>query len=345
MAILRRLTILALGLALLPAPQRADEAKSESETEKALRTVEHGSGLLVDVLSVRRDKDKKLLTVRWRYRNPTKKPIVVLQQSPPVKALGVTRPVDGFIRETYYLEGNRDDARKTYRHSIVKDTGRKYWATPLIGLDRVAVGPGRQVVFWAKFSLPVNEGATISLHLPGLEPIDGLSVARLASPSVPEAKDDPDAEKPLRTVEHDKGLLVDVLALERDEDRKLLTVRWRYRNPTKKTIVVLEQSPPATIKMLNANRPVVKFIRETYYLEGDKDKARNTYRHFVVKDTAGKYWATPLISPDRVAVKPGAKVVFWAKFSLPVNEGATISLHLPGLEPIDDLSIGNKADR
>jgi hypothetical protein len=180
MAMLRRLAILALVSALLPAPQRADEPEGDAETEKPLRTVKHDAGLLVDVLSIQRDKDKKLLTVRWRYRNPTKKAIVALEPSPKVKALGVDRPVDKFIRETYYLEGDKDDARKSFRHFIVKDTGRKFWATPLIGLDRVAVRPGGKVVFWAKFSVPVNGGATISLHLPGVEPVEGLPVDKKA---------------------------------------------------------------------------------------------------------------------------------------------------------------------
>jgi hypothetical protein len=176
MAILRRLTILALGLALLPAPSSAAEPKGESEGDKPLRTIEHDSGLLVDVLSIQRDKDMKLLTIRWRYRNPTRRTLVVLEGSPTIKALGVVRPVEKFIRDVYYLEGDKNDVRKSYRHFIVKDTGRKYWATPLIGLKRVAVRPGGKVVFWAKFSLPVNEGARISLHLPGVEPIEGLSI-------------------------------------------------------------------------------------------------------------------------------------------------------------------------
>jgi hypothetical protein len=176
MAILRRLMILVLGMALLPAPGRADEPKSEPEADKPLRTVKHPNGLLVDVLSIQRDKDMKLLTVRWRYRNPTDKPIVILERSPTIKALGVLRPVDRFIRDTYYLEGDKNDVRKTYRHLIVKDTRGKYWATSYIGLGRVVVRPGKQGVFWAKFSLPVNEGARISLHLPGLEPIAGLSL-------------------------------------------------------------------------------------------------------------------------------------------------------------------------
>jgi hypothetical protein len=178
MAFIRPAMVLTLALPLLAALDRPAAAREEGEADKPLKTVDHDSGLKVDVLEIKPDKDRKLLTIRWRYRNPTAKTIVVLKKSSPVRVLGLPpRPVDKFIRDTYYLEGDKEDAEKTYRHSIVRDTRRKLWATPHISLDEVAVKPGKQVVFWAKFTLPVNTGARISLHLPGVEPIDGLSLA------------------------------------------------------------------------------------------------------------------------------------------------------------------------
>jgi hypothetical protein len=179
MAFIRPMMVLALALALPAALDSVASARDEEKADKPLKTVDHDNGLKVDILDIKPDKDRKLLTIRWRYRNTTEKALVVLKRSGPFRELN-PRPIDKFIRETYYLEGNKEDAKKTYRHPIVRDTGRKLWCTSLIGLDPVVVKPGMQVVFWAKFSLPVNKGARISLHLPELEPIDGLSLSEKA---------------------------------------------------------------------------------------------------------------------------------------------------------------------
>jgi hypothetical protein len=167
--------ILALGLALLPAARGTAESPSKFGKDKPLATAQHDRGLVVDVLEVKRDSNKKLLTVRWRYRNPTDKTVVVLAQSGPFRQFG-GRPIDHFVRDIYYLEGDKENGEKTYRHSIVRDTGRKLWASPRIGLAKVALKPGQEVVFWVKFSVPVTNADKISLHLPDMEPIENLPI-------------------------------------------------------------------------------------------------------------------------------------------------------------------------
>jgi hypothetical protein len=120
------------------------------------------------------DANKPLLTVRWRYRNPTKKPIQALARSGPARELG-GRPVDHFIRDTYFLKAG---GGTRYRHPIAKDTGGKLWATPRIGLSPVVVKPAEAVEFWAKFAMPNSTTETISLHLPEVPPIEDLAIQK-----------------------------------------------------------------------------------------------------------------------------------------------------------------------
>jgi hypothetical protein len=181
MTVVRRTLLPALAVALLltarsftGAARGADDPPAREDADKPLATAKHDKGLVVEVLEVRPDKNKPLLTIRWRYRNPTKKPIEVLAQSGPFLQLG-GRPIDHFIRDTYFLNADEDT---TYRHSIVRDTGRKLWATPRIGLQRVVVKPRDAVEFWAKFSMPGSTTQTISLHLPDVPPIDDLAVQK-----------------------------------------------------------------------------------------------------------------------------------------------------------------------
>jgi hypothetical protein len=178
MTVVRRAIGLAVVLALLSAaPGRAQESKDKADNPKPLATAKHDKGLIVEVMEVKPDSNKPLLTIRWRYRNPTEKPIEVLKRSGPF-VQSPPRPVDNFIRNTYVLKtGEKDE--KTYRHPIARDTGRKLWATSLIGLDPVVVKPGQAVEFWAKFPLPeATTTKTISFYLPETTPIEDLAIQK-----------------------------------------------------------------------------------------------------------------------------------------------------------------------
>jgi hypothetical protein len=178
MWILRQTTALSLVLVLAAATpalaQNKAKGEGEGEGDKPLATAKHEEGLVVEILEVRPDKSKELLTIRWRYKNPTRKSVVVLEKS------GVAAGRDGypwarFIKGTYFLQGDGDT---TYRYSIVKDTGNKYWVTSKIGRAAVVVKPDGEVEFWAKFGLPKSE--KISLHLPGVDPIEDIPVQKQA---------------------------------------------------------------------------------------------------------------------------------------------------------------------
>jgi hypothetical protein len=282
------------------------------------------------VLEVKPDQNKSLLTIRWRYRNTSQKPLTVLAQSGPFRELKA-RPIDKFTRGTYFLKAGDNT---TYRYSIVRDTGRKLWATPHIGLRKVVVKPGGQMVFWAKFNLPKDRSVKISLHLPDVEePIEGLAI-QMASRAVAGPASKREGDQPLATTKTENGLTVEVLEIKPDQNKSLLTIRWRYRNSTQKPLTVLAQS--GALRELTP-RPVDKFIRDTYFLKAGDN---TTYRYFIVRDTGRKLWATPHIGLRKVVVKPGGHMIFWAKFGLPKDRSVKISLHLPDVEePIEGLAI------
>jgi hypothetical protein len=181
MTVVKRTLLLALAVTLsltagsvTGAARGADDPPARGDADKPLATARHARGLIVEVLEVQPDKNKPLLTIRWRYRNRTEKPITVLAYSGPAMVPG-GRPLEKFIRETYFLKAGD---RTVYRYSIAKDTGSKYWATPLIGRDPVVVKPAETVEFWAKFAMPKSATETISLHLPDVPPIEDLAIQK-----------------------------------------------------------------------------------------------------------------------------------------------------------------------
>jgi hypothetical protein len=143
-----------------------------------------------------------------------------------------------------------------------------------------------------------------------------------------------EGNKPLATAKHEEGLVVEVLEVRPDKAKDLLTIRWRYKNPTDKAVVIVKSGRFVT----PSGVPWQRFVSNTYFLQAGDD---TTYRYFIVKDTGGKYWATPKIGPEGYRIKPGQEVEFWAKFARPKK--AKISLHLPDVPPIEDLPVQKKA--
>jgi hypothetical protein len=178
---------------------------------------------------------------------------------------------------------------------------------------------------------------------------DDEALARLkkggASPAVlaalqPQEGGDAGTDKVLATAKHDKGLSVEVLEVKPDANKPLLTVRWRYRNPTKRTIELIGPSP----KFIGTSgRPSDRFLNGVYYLEGNKQD-EEIYRCSIAKDTGGKWWCTE-VPAEGVQVKAGEAVEFWAKFSPPEASTRKISLHLPETPPIEDLPVQKKAEK
>jgi hypothetical protein len=156
------------------APKTEEKARG-SEDNKVLATAKHEKGLIVEVLEVKPDPDKQLLTIKWRYRNPTKRAIELVRRSGPAVTFG--DPLVKSYNSIYYLEGNSND-EAAFRCSIVKDTGHKLWATPINRLEGVKVPAEGEYNFWAKFALPEATTKKISLHMEGVEPIEGIPVQK-----------------------------------------------------------------------------------------------------------------------------------------------------------------------
>jgi hypothetical protein len=171
-----------LKKASVPAPVLAAVKAVGGEPGKAtadgepLATAEHDSGLIVEVTEVKPD-DREMLTIRLRFRNPTERPITLIEQSGPFLVLG-GRPNDRFLREVYYVEGKLD-AGNAQRHNIVKATdGKQYSSYTNKDLDAVVVRPGKAFEFWAKFSLPAAKTRQLTLHLPRTPLIEKLPVQK-----------------------------------------------------------------------------------------------------------------------------------------------------------------------
>jgi hypothetical protein len=162
-------------LAALP----AGDAPAKGEGDKKdgpLATGKHAKGLVVEVLEVKADENKpSIITIRWRYRNPTKKPIELLAATP---RFGGTkaRPIDRFWNGVYYLEGNKEDP-KARRGSVVKDTGGKLWCTDL-GRDAVVIKPDEEFEMWAKFPRPEAGTEKISFQVLDTAPLEDIPVKR-----------------------------------------------------------------------------------------------------------------------------------------------------------------------
>jgi hypothetical protein len=142
---------------------------ADRDGDKPLGTANHSKGLVVEVTGMKFDDAKKLVTITWRYSNPTRQSITLVAPTPRFR--GTTgRPNERFLEAVYFLETD-------YRKSIVKDTGDKLWCTD-IGREGVVVKPGAQVEFWAKFETPEAASKTISFHVLDTPLIEGIPVAR-----------------------------------------------------------------------------------------------------------------------------------------------------------------------
>jgi hypothetical protein len=154
--------------------KQSTEEAGEEVKAKVLATEKHEKGLIVEVIEVKPDADRPLLTIRWRYRNPTKRTIRMFTEAPifAVPARSSDRWV--FVNAIYFLAGGKEDD-KQYRHSVVKDTGGKSWCKS-ISKDAVQIAPGEEYEFWAKFDLPDEKTKKISLQLEDVSLMEGIPI-------------------------------------------------------------------------------------------------------------------------------------------------------------------------
>jgi hypothetical protein len=165
-----------------------------------------------------------------------------------------------------------------------------------------------------------------------------LAAVRAAAAKEKPSVDDSDKEaktRVLATEKHEKGLIVEVTEVKPDPDRPLLTIRWRYRNPTKRTIQMFGDGPTFVVPARSDERWL--FIHGIYFLSGGKED-ENQFRHSVVNDTGGKSWCKP-ISKKAVRIPPGEEYEFWAKFELPSETTKKISLQLEDVPLMEGIPV------
>jgi hypothetical protein len=154
----------------------------------------------------------------------------------------------------------------------------------------------------------------------------------LAVPSIIRA----DEPKPLATAKHPTGLIVEVLSATADDTVDKVKVVWRYRNPTKKGIRLVEPKSPFAV----AGPPPHKaFFDEIHYSSGKLSKMES-YRHGVVRTVDGKYYDATDIRRLGILVPVGGSYEVFARFSKPVVKTDTIHLQLPEVSTFENLPLG-----
>jgi hypothetical protein len=171
MTVPNRAVLLSLALTLLSATagfaQSGDQPLGKATTE---------SGLSVEVLEIRRDKNE-MLTIRWRYRNPTKQTIELIATTPRFR--GTSPPPNtaaGFYKAVYYVEGKLQTGQANKHYIVIEEGTKKRYARDL-GNQAVKLRPNQQYEVWAKFSLPATATEkTICLALPGTPLLENLPI-------------------------------------------------------------------------------------------------------------------------------------------------------------------------
>ena len=151
-----------------------------------------------------------------------------------------------------------------------------------------------------------------------------------------------DAEKPLATAKHESGLIVEVLEVKADSN-EFLTIRWRYRNSTDKTIELFAATPPAPYAPNAPKNIPLRFYPSVYYVEGKFESAKAFKHYIAIEEGTNKRYAKDL---GRAAVKlrPNEQFEIWAKFSQPAS-ATTISLVLPNTPVIENLMPNSRRER
>jgi hypothetical protein len=149
----------------------------------------------------------------------------------------------------------------------------------------------------------------------------------------------PATGQPLATAKQESGLLVEILEAKADSN-ELLTLRWRYRNPTDRTIELFVATPPAPYAFNAPKNIPLRFYPSVYYVEGKFESAKALKHYIVMEEGTKKRYAKDL---GRAAVKlrPNGQFEIWAKFSLP-KSGPTISLVLPNTPVIENLAVSGR---
>jgi hypothetical protein len=146
-----------------------------------------------------------------------------------------------------------------------------------------------------------------------------------------------DEPKPLATAKQPNGLVVELLEVKFDDAQEMLKIVWRYQNPTKKTIRLVEPSGPFVV----ADPPFKQFWQEVSYSSGKLETAK-AYRHSVLRTADGKYYNATEIRRTGIVVLPGGTFEVFARFSRPAPGTEQIHVSLPGIEPFENVRLPAK---
>jgi hypothetical protein len=117
------------------------------------------------------------------------------------------------------------------------------------------------------------------------------------------------------------GVEVDLLDLSRSGDA--ITVRWQYRTAVSEGVSIETGDDPYAL------------TREAFLFDDANQK-----KYMVVEDDAGRPVAAEHAHDAGVVVTVEAPIVAWAKFPAPPDGTDRLSFHLPGIEPFENVEIG-----
>lgn len=132
------------------------EPKPGTGVDKPLATAKHDTGLIIEVLEVKPTRNQELI-IRWRYRNPTKKPIELIAATPPFATRSSPPNIAAkFWKSVYYKEG-KFETDKVYNHFplVIGDTSKA--SAKDLGKAAVVVRPDQEFEIWCLFTLPVDK--------------------------------------------------------------------------------------------------------------------------------------------------------------------------------------------
>jgi hypothetical protein len=174
----RRLTGAALTCALAALLMGTRSPAGERKGATPLATATQESGLLVEILEVKADSNE-LLTIRWRYRNPTTKTIELFAATPPAPyAFNAPKNIPlNLYRSAYYVEGKFQSDRAVKQYIVIEQGTKRRYAKPL-GRAAVRLRPEQQFEVWAKFAPPTTMAERITLYVPGTPLIENVPVGR-----------------------------------------------------------------------------------------------------------------------------------------------------------------------
>lgn len=164
------------ALTLLSALFAPGPAARADDEPKPLATAKHPLGLTVEVLTVSVDDTQNKLKVTWRYTNPTKKPIRLVEGAGPFPAPRAEVPWVQYWDEVNYRAGKLDDD-KAARYPVVETKDRKYVDATDIRKRGIEVPAGGSFEMYAKFPKPENGETVIHLQLPELPQFEKLPVS------------------------------------------------------------------------------------------------------------------------------------------------------------------------